>query len=810
MDEQVWTATRRFLDDRPDLESALAAVVDSDAEGPWTFDDVPLDSGTFGEIVGTEFVTETDDGYRLVDREATDAALRRPDDPPGDAGGSLTLDALVPSVDSSRALLLASGLLFVLLVRVGLPYSSVFRETGVVLSGNDPYMYHHIVEYLLTEGPPAFDLGGLSQLDVDFLASEVRTHDTLFVVTLWWLTAALGGESAVGLVVAWYPVVVALLTAVIAYSATVRLTDDVRCGLAAVALLAVIPAHAYRTALGFGDHHAFDFLWLGVTLLALLAVVSARVDPGERLAGLSPTAWLAVVGGGLAVTAQTAAWRGGPLLTLPIAGYVIARTYLSVRDDTAPARDLAPLVGLLVVASVTTYALHAGFGWLESYRALAPTLLLLGTLGVIVLTTVVRRLELPAWSTLAGEAILAVLGFVALPALVPSIAGALDDFVAYLGTYGGSGIAETYSLFSGELGTVVGPIFLFGFALFLALPYLAWATKHAVDETDEAWLVFVAYTWWLLLLAVVQNRFSGELSLFVAVLAGVGFVHVAAWIEIARPVAPFETSAGTLASTDGGPGGTRRRDGVSSSEPPAVGVDLDRRNVLLSGVLFTLVGGLGAIQSGIKIGQTTLADGRYRMGVWLGEYADQRGLSYPESYVLSNWGRNRADNYLVSGYSESYGYALNNYEAFVTATDADGWYEQFAADDVGFVLTREGISLSEETLYRRLHEQFGSRTASAPALSHYRALYADGGYRAFEVVSGATITGSVEAGSEVVAETTVTLAPTDREVTYETATTADGGTFSLTVPYPGEYTVAGETVTVPESAVFDGETVELG
>jgi dolichyl-diphosphooligosaccharide--protein glycosyltransferase len=799
MDEQVWTATRQFLDDRPDLTEELTEVVEKDAEGPWTFDDVPLDSGTFGEIVGTEFVTETDDGYRLADREATDAALRRPDDSPGDTAGSVDLTDVLPAFDARRALLLAAGLLFVLSVRVGLPYSSVVRDTGIVLSGNDPYMYHHIVEYLLADGPAAFDPGGLSRLDIDFLASEVRTHDTLFIVTLWWVAAVLGGESAVGLVVAWYPVVVALSTAVIAYYATVELTDDVRCGLAAVALLAVIPAHAYRTALGFGDHHAFDFFWLGVTLVALLTVVSTRLEEDEQWGGLSPAGWVAVVAGGVAVAAQTAAWRGGPLLTLPIAGYVVVRTYLSVRDDTAPVRDLAPLVGLLVVASVTTYGLHVGFGWLESYRALAPTLLLLGTVGVVGLTTVVRRLDLPAWSALVGEAVVAVLGLVALPALVPSVAGALEDFVAYLGTYGGSGIAETYSLFSGELGTVVGPIFLFGFALFLALPYLAWATKHAVDETDDQWLIVAAYTWWLLLLAVVQNRFSGELSLFVAILAGIGFVHVAAWVEIARPVTPFGTSTVRSASTDGG----------SRGDDAGVDIDFDRRNVLLSGALFALVGGLGVLQSGIKIGQTTLSEGRYKLGVWLGAYADRRGLSYPESYVLSHWGRNRADNYLVSGYSESYGYALNNYDAFVSATDADGWYDQFAEDDVGFVLTSAGVSLSEESVYRRLHEHFGSRTESASALSHYRALYAHSGYRAFEVVPGARITGRAEEGSEVVAETTVTVAPEDREVTYETTTTAEEGSFTLTVPYPGEYTVAGQSVTVSESAVFEGETVEL-
>ncbi|QSG08040.1 UDP-glucose 6-dehydrogenase [Halapricum desulfuricans] len=50
-------ATESLLEDRPDLETALEELLTVDAErDTWTFDDVPVDSGTFGELVSREIV----------------------------------------------------------------------------------------------------------------------------------------------------------------------------------------------------------------------------------------------------------------------------------------------------------------------------------------------------------------------------------------------------------------------------------------------------------------------------------------------------------------------------------------------------------------------------------------------------------------------------------------------------------------------------------------------------------------------------------------------------------------------------------
>ena len=56
---------RELLAERPDLEPAVKAVLAADA--PWTFHDVDVDSGAFGELVASGVVERTDDGYRVAD-----------------------------------------------------------------------------------------------------------------------------------------------------------------------------------------------------------------------------------------------------------------------------------------------------------------------------------------------------------------------------------------------------------------------------------------------------------------------------------------------------------------------------------------------------------------------------------------------------------------------------------------------------------------------------------------------------------------------------------------------------------------------
>lgn len=147
--ERLAAETRSFLDDHPDVRPALQTVVARDrADEPWTFDEIDLDSGRFGELVSRGIAEQTGDGYQLADRAAVTAALNGERIEP-DAADTATNPLTGLSAVRSRLQLLSSVnwtvllALTAVLALVGagrsIYYSSVFRNNAVVSPANDPY-----------------------------------------------------------------------------------------------------------------------------------------------------------------------------------------------------------------------------------------------------------------------------------------------------------------------------------------------------------------------------------------------------------------------------------------------------------------------------------------------------------------------------------------------------------------------------------------------------------------------------------------------------------------------------------------------
>lgn len=232
------------LDDRPELRSATEEVlaVDDEQDG-WTFDDIPLDSGQFGELVSAGIVEKNGDEYQVADPEAVRAALDGETVATTENERSVSpANALDFDFDARATGLLAAALAVVVLART-YAIGSVYRGGDIVLSGNDPYYYRYHVEQIAANAGNAADLGALS-----VLPNSVTHGEPLMVATLWWLASLLGGsKDVIGHVLAWYPVVSALVIAVLLYLLAAKVSSDRRIALASVLFLAIIPGHAFRT-----------------------------------------------------------------------------------------------------------------------------------------------------------------------------------------------------------------------------------------------------------------------------------------------------------------------------------------------------------------------------------------------------------------------------------------------------------------------------------------------------------------------------------------------------------------------------------
>ena len=718
-------AVSEVLDERPELKSPLRDVLEVDAERDgWTFEDVPVDSGVFGELVSRNLVVETDDGdgYRVANPGAVRTALADPDEGragsdesvgSGDSGESGfdrpsvnagTMRDRLRGVDGPTVGAVGGALLAVVAARV-FAFGSVFRDGAVVLSGNDPYYYRYWVEQALAASGGTFDLSGLATM-----SNAVQTGEPLLVATLWAVASLVGGDAtAAGWVLAWYPVVAAVVSAVFVYLLTVAVTEDRRVALAAVLLLAVTPAHAFRTSIGFADHHAFDYLWLALTAYALVRLDVSTTDGagadaggatgGERVTG--PTwrnseGWLAAAGLTFAVTGQVLAWDASPLMIAPLGLYVAVRVLDDVRASRSPAAVQLPLVSGLSLAAVLVGLVHTVVGWHSGTVAYAPVLLLVGVAGVVAAGELTYRFDRSARELAGVEVIGAVVGVLGVRTLFPAYWADAATGIRLLTEQ--RNIAEVQSLLSGD---TLGWLLLFGFVLVLAIPFLAWGTIRAYHG-ERIWLVPAVYCWYFLVISIYQVRFAGQLAMFASVFAGLGFVYLAAAVDLADTPVPF---------TDG----------------PSTSAMMSIPSWQLAGqlvVLFLLVGGLSFMQVPIKTSQVTTDGDAYRAAAWMDEYADKQGWEYPESYVFSPWGVNRMYNYFVNGQAKSYGFAQSNFDDFATASEGRSWYQRLH-DRVGFIVVDDG-EYSTSTLHDQLLRTFEDDTTGLSGIGHYRAVYVSG------------------------------------------------------------------------------------
>jgi len=795
----VSDSTTAFLSDHVDGEQALEAVLSVDSTAStWTFDDIPLDSGTFGELVSRGIVEKADGEYRVVEPAQVQAVLD------GDSVETTTADdttrsVSLPSVDG-RTL---AGLVIALVVVAGARMTtigSVFQQGYRISPANDPYYFRYWMGQLVTASEGRADYSVLVDAPSGVMGTRPLTH-----ATNWALASLLGANQwAIEMVAIWAPVVGSVALGVLIYALAVLLTRDVRVGIASVLVFAVTPVHAVYTGIGFIDHNVYQYFWLGVTLLSLgwLAVdLQRRIasnpnsDSAVKSQLTTPLTWVVAVGFGVSVAFGTHAWGGSPLLLIPLAAYLGFKIAMDVREGIDPLGGNLPALGGLALGSLLALRLHLRWDWHSGFVAMTPLLVLCGTAAVVGLGILWRRYSLDVRGLLAVEASVVAIGLFVFQRLRPDDWAAARERIDNL--FSRDYATETLSLFSTEHFVIFGPLYQLGMEFYIALAVLGWIGLAVKTRYEPGWLLVGTYSAYLLVLAGIQVRFAGQLAIPFSILGGLGIVYVLSAIDLARPLGLFdsETSSRPRRNTD---------DSVTSFSLP------NRSQALYLVGIGVLVFGLSLIYVPGLAAQTTYSPAQVDALTAIDEHASTVDREYPENFVFNEWGENRMYNHFISGESQGYGYAQSNYVDFQTGSDPDGWYDEFDGRVGYVVVTSVSADAPPESTYVQLLEELGAGSETTEPLSHYQLLSVDPDHSAaaFAVVPGATLTASAPPGETVTVETTVEVDETsfsyEREVTVD-----DEGRLSVTVPYAGSYRVGDDHVEVSERDVLDGETVEV-
>lgn len=683
--------------------------------------------------------------------------------------------------------------ILVLLTRIFI-FPAVFRRGEVVLLANDPYRYRFVVDgiVLAAEGP----------LDPTVLTNGTTTP--LYVAVLSWLSMLFGGGlTTVGMVLAWYPPIVALLTVGVVYLISVRVTNQRWVGVIAAIALAITPIHAVRSALGYADHHAFDYLLLGLTALAIVWLATAEFDArwqsrkGWALAGLL----------GAGVSSQVLAWDGGVILLVPIGIYVALSSISAVRADRSPLGDNRFLVIGLAIGAILAVIPYFVLDWHSKLPEVVfmPTILFAGVIGVLVVAEGIFRLYRSA--TLL--ALVQLVGLGMLLAIIPRISqtqAVLDQGINHFTRTTGGVIAEGVPMVVSATDIISGPLWLFGALLFLAIPAVIGAGVVAYRSHRPEWIALVVYLVFFLALALVQRRFAGELSVFVAVFAAITFIYLAQYQNIVEGFSPFDEAERSLSLVP----------------------ETDTRSLVIFFILMVTIVAASAYMLPIMMNSATIDGDDHDAALAIHDYSEEHELEYSETKVMSTWDRNRMYNYFVSHRAVPalrYSYSKANYVDFLASTDPEQQYGEHGGS-IGFVVTKQGemplidvlLASGEQTsttMYTRLQRHFGSSYEDVPGVANYKAVYAneDGSLKVFRLVPGATLQGMAEPNTTVEVSTDVSL--DHGTFTYSTYTTADAeGRYNVTVPNPGEYTVVSDAgldtdVSVTLSAIEEGATVEV-
>lgn len=668
---------------------------------------------------------------------------------------------------------------------------NVFRGEDVLLIQVDPWKYRVHIERLTEQLRGPFDPAVVS--DPGRAVGTGRGtglsptgQDDLMVATLTWIAELFGGTPrAVGTVLAAYPVVVAVLICVAVYLATTWLTEERWAGVVAAGVVAITPANVYRTALGFGDHHAFDYLWLALTLVLISYLLRKEELPRSRWVG-------AIAALGLVLAGQTLSWGGSPLLIAPYTGFALLLLVSTLRTDQSPAAVVGPFATSLFFAVELVVIPFYYLAW-QTTTVVALLVVQTAILAVLVgLGEVSHRYVASPGLRVGGLLAVCVVAAGVVFQRVPEVTELLETGRSYFSRTTGT-VAEATSLVGGEapIGTVLsffGPLFV------LFLMGLVWSSWQVLKERDPGRLAVVTYAWYFLGLTVVQRRFAGELSVFFAVLVAISVVDLSrhySRIRTAteRAVAFLDTGSGDASSTTRG----------------------DLSALFTVTVLVVFVLSVTVAQVPLTMERRVVTDAEYDATQRIEAAAAERngtGLTSNRN-VFSPVNSRLMYNYYAHDGNIWFFEEKSRYAQFLVATDEEEWHRRLAGRGAGFVVVTNSHDVSTSSaIHTKLQDNLGSARGDVPGVARYGVIFrsSDDSTTVYTLVPGARLSGRAQ-GNQTVTVTTTVETPEQRVVYERTPQTTADGWYSVVVPYAGTYRAGDARIEVSQEMVDSGGTV---
>jgi dolichyl-diphosphooligosaccharide--protein glycosyltransferase len=425
---------------------------------------------------------------------------------------------MVDKLKNHKTTLILIGVFAIAFVIRSLGFRNIFTDENVIFLGYDSYYHMRRVLAIVEAGnyisfdsylnyPYGTHIGWMPIYDMSIAALSL-----LFG----------GGVHTTEVIGAIFPALIGALTIIPIFAIASKIFDK-KAGLLSALTFSLIPAHIYKSRLGYVDHHVAEVILFA--LLAYLLISSMRLaGKGDQRRTIFSSILLGIV-----ITIMILTWNGAPIY-IGIIGFYGAVQFVV---DRYSGRSSDHLTGIMVIASLTSIGMLIPASRLmeiDLKYQLSTIVLILAlflTLGGI--SHIMMRYGITFRWYLISMAVIAASSYFVVSA--SSLLGYITGGISYLlrESVVISTVTEAFPLSIEEalypVFTTSLPIGICAFLIFVYLKILK------IDETRNEEIFFIVWTVFAFILAFTQKRFVYFLSANLSILCGYALIITPKLVE---------------------------------------------------------------------------------------------------------------------------------------------------------------------------------------------------------------------------------------------------------------------------------------